>query len=138
MALLNPLKKGLVLYGDASHESASNADLIEYGKAYEEQGRPNDALDFYGQAGFGEGMEDIYHRALDEGDYFLFHRASVLIGREPDARELATLAENALKAGRPIFARQAYEAAGDKKGIKRAEDELKKSGFVSTETSNES
>lgn len=137
MALLNPLKKGLVLYGDASHEPSSAADLIEYGKAYVEQGRPNDALDFYGQAGFNEGIEDISRRAVGEGDYFLFRRASVLIGREPDARELITLAENALKTGHLVFARQAFEAAGDKKGLKRAEDELKKSGFSPTEVSKE-
>ena len=47
MALLNPLKKGIVLYGDASHEPASDNELIERAKAYMEQGRPNDALDFY-------------------------------------------------------------------------------------------
>ena len=138
MALLNPLKKGLVLYGDASHEPASAADLIEYGKMYEQQGRPNDALDFYGQAGFDEGVEKILHSALDEGDYFLFHRASVLIGREPDTRELTTMGENALKAGRLVFARRAFEGAGDKKGIKRVEDELKKGGFIPTDVSKDS
>jgi len=138
MALLNPLKKGIVLYGDDSHQPASVADLIEYGKVYVEQGRLNDSLDFYGQAGFDEGIEEVSRRALDEGDYFLFHRACVLTGREPDTRELTALAENALKAKRLVFARQAFEAAGDKKGIKRAEDELKRSGFIPRETPKES
>ncbi|MBN1883863.1 MAG: hypothetical protein JW885_16995 [Deltaproteobacteria bacterium] len=134
MALLNPLKKGIILYGDASHDPANESDLIEHGRAYEEQGRLSDALDFYGQAGFHEGIEEISRRALVDGDFFLFHRASVLIGRDPDVRELADLAENALKAGRLTFARQAFEAAGDKKGIKRAEEELKKGGFIPTES----
>jgi len=138
MALLNPLKKGIVLYGDASHEPASDNELIERAKAYMEQGRPNDALDFYAQAGCDEGIEEISRRALDEGDYFLFYRASVVIGREPDAGELTSLAENALKAGRLVFARQAFEAAGDKKGLRRVEDELRKGGFIPTEAPKES
>lgn len=138
MAFLNPLKKGLVLYGDASHEPASDSELIEHGRAYEQEGRLNDALDFYGQASFDEGIEEISRRALIDGDYFLFHRACVLTGREPDARELTDLAENALKAGRLSFARQAFEAAGDKKGLKRVEEELKKGGFIPTEADTES
>jgi hypothetical protein len=134
MALLNPLKKGLVLYGDDSREPASEANLIEYGRAYEDEGRPSDALDFYGRAGYTERIETIVRRALDGGDYFLFQKACALIGREPEPGDLTTLGENALKSGRLVFARQAFEAAGDKKGLKRAENEMEKSGFIQNET----
>ena len=133
MALLNPLKKGLVLYGDDSREPASEPALIEYGRVYEGEGRPSDALDFYGKAGYEEGMEAIIRRALDEGDFFLFQKGCTLIGREPETGDLTTLGENALKSGRLVFARQAFEAAGDKKGLKRTEQEMEKAGLIQKE-----
>jgi len=133
MALLNPLKKGLVLYGDDSREPASEPALIEYGRVYEGEGRPSDALDFYGKAGYEEGMEAIIRRALDEGDFFLFRKGCTLIGREPETGDLTTLGENALKSGRLVFARQAFEAAGDKKGLKRTEQEMEKAGLIQKE-----
>jgi len=138
MTLLNPLKKGLLLYGDASQEPRSAAALVEYGNAYQEAGRPNDALDFYSQAGYEEGIEEIARGAQQEGDYFLFHRAAVLTGKEPETGDLKALAENALKKGWLVFARQAFEAAGDKKGIKRVEGELDTAGFVPKEAPSES
>ena len=66
-----PLARRDILYG----KSPPVAVLQEYGELYLREGRPNDAVEFFGQAGYTEGLRRICAVAIEEGDFFLFSRA---------------------------------------------------------------
>ena len=121
MRLPDPIKKGLILYGDATHNPKASPELIEYGRLYLEEGRPNDALDFFSRAGFDEGIEEIVKQAVLDGDFFLYRRGMEFMGREMGKESLLRLAGNARKQGKFAFAREAYEIAGDDKAVKEVE-----------------
>jgi len=113
MRIPNPLKKGLVLYGDRSHTPVPPERLIEYGTAYESEGRNSDALEFFWRAGFVEGMERIAGRAVEEGDFFLYRQAMNFMERAMSAGELSALSVSAEQRGKLFFALSAAREAGD-------------------------
>jgi hypothetical protein len=115
MRIPTPLKRGVILYGDTKKSPASPAELIEYAKAYRDEGRHNDALIFYAQADSSSGIEEIIVEAIADGDFFLYRRAKELLHQEPDPTHLAELAKNAKQKGKLTFARDAYDACGKKK-----------------------
>ncbi len=115
MRLLDPLKKGLIIYGDPDHNPASPDRLTAYGELYEEEGRIHDTLEFYWRAGFTEGMERISASALAEGDFFLYRQAMGYLGREIAKEDLAALIKNAQQKGKLSFALMAAKESGDEK-----------------------
>jgi tetratricopeptide (TPR) repeat protein len=122
MKLPDPLKKGLLLYGDRAHAPAEPERLAEYGAAYESEGRVTDALEFYRRAGLTEGIERIAAAAVSAGDFFLYRQAAAYLGRAMAARELSTLGKNAEERGKLAFAlAAAREARDDRRAAALAE-----------------
>ncbi len=117
MRIPDPLKKGLILYGDRSHAPATPERLVEYAAAYESEGRNSDALEFFWQAGSTEGMERIARRAVEEGDFFLYRQAMTYLEREMTPSELSALSVSAEKLGKLSFALSAAREAGDGRRI---------------------
>ena len=113
MRLPNPLKKGLLLYGDRSHAPAGPERLVEYGVAYESEGRVTDALEFFWRSEFAEGMERIARRACEEGDFFLYRQAMSYLGKAMSPGDLAALSKVAEERGKLSFALAAAREAGD-------------------------
>ena len=66
--LLDPLKRRDMLYG----KNTSAEVLREYGDLYLNEGKPNDAVEFFGQACYKEGLQRIRQMAIEEGDLFIF------------------------------------------------------------------
>ncbi|MBN2225060.1 MAG: hypothetical protein JW765_10325 [Deltaproteobacteria bacterium] len=126
MRLPNPLKKGLILYGDQTHEPASPERLVEYGTAYESEGRDSNALECFWQAGFTEGIQRIALRAIEEGDFFLYRQAMVYMERAMVADELLALSRNAEERGKLSFALAAAREAGDGKRTAALEAKIPK------------
>lgn len=126
MRLPDPLKKGLILYGDDSHAPAAPQRLMEYGTAYETDSRFGDALEFFWQAGFTEGMERICRRAADEGDFFIYRQAMGYLERAMTAAELSALSRNAEERGKLAFALAAARQAGDDRRAAALADKMSK------------
>ena len=64
--LPGPLKRRDILYGPET----TPEKLVEYGRAYEEAGRLDDALQFYEQAGDRAGLARVKEGAFELGDAF--------------------------------------------------------------------
>jgi len=104
--LPEPLKRREILYG----ASTSREALVDYGAAYEEQGRLDDALQFYTQAEDQAGLERIKAKSLEVGDAFLLKgvaRARPELVSEEDWKQMIEIAE---RLGKELYADQARAA----------------------------
>ncbi len=113
MGFLNPLKKGLLLYGDARRDPAKPEELLKYAESFMEEGAFADALNFYVEAGADDGVKKLLAEAVSSGDYFLYRRGCELLGKEMDRGDLMSLAQNAKASGKLVFARDSYLGAGE-------------------------
>jgi tetratricopeptide (TPR) repeat protein len=105
-----PLTRRDILYG----KSTPAPVLQEYGELYLREGRPNDAVEFFGQAGYTEGLRGIYTVAIEEGDFFLFSRAKEFLHEAASPEELKRLGENAMRQEKFQFALICFEKGGDR------------------------
>lgn len=95
------------------NKSSIDADrLVEWGKACEEEGLLNDAIDFYTAAGSSEEMESLFAQAVDEGDAFIYGKLLKAVGREASTEEWMALGKRAEELGKDAFARAASKRAG--------------------------
>lgn len=115
--LPDPLKRREILYGKGTPAEV----LIEYGKLYLEEGRLNDAVEFFGMAGFKEGLMEIKELALKEGDYFLLEKVFEFLGEEGKKEDRISLGRRALELGMFSFAKKAFAKAGDVEAMKEVE-----------------
>jgi len=120
--LLDPLKRRDILFGKKTPPEI----LKEYGTLYLEEGRPNDAVEFFGQAKYKEGLLLIQQMSLEEGDFFLFSRAMELLQEECSPNNWSELGKNALGKGKYLFALKAFEKINDREGIAEARKNLGK------------
>lgn len=81
--LPDPLKRRDILYGKDTPAEV----LREYGDLYLRDGKPNDAVEFFGRARHTEGLRRIRQMAMDEGDLFLFSRAMEFLQDEVSPEE---------------------------------------------------
>jgi len=119
--LPDPLKRRSILYG----RDTPAAVLEEFGYVYLKEGRPNDAVEFFGRARCREGLARVRETARGEGDFFLFSRAVEFMGDEVPSQEWHKLGSNALRKARYRFALSAFEKIGDSEGIAEAKRRLK-------------
>jgi hypothetical protein len=105
-----------MLYGKATPASV----LQGYGELYLREGRPNDAVEFFGQAGYTKGLRRIYSMAIDEGDFFLFSRAKEFLHEAASPEELKRLGESAMKREKFQFALTCFEKSGDREAAAAA------------------
>ena len=119
-ALPDPLKRRDILYG----KDTSVEILREYGDLYLRDGKPNDAVEFFGQARHTEGLRRIRQMTVDEGDLFLFSRAVEFLQDEVSPEEWRKMGNTALEKGKLHFALKSFEKIGDRKGIEKARARL--------------
>jgi hypothetical protein len=93
-------------------EGADPQEQIRTGDAFFGAHRFTEALNFYDRAGSEEGIRKVMTAAVEGGDWFVFKRTRELLD-EPLTEELRALADNAVKAGKFLFALRAFEALSD-------------------------
>jgi hypothetical protein len=118
--LPNPLKRRDILYGKGTPEQV----LWEYGDLYLREGRANDAVEFFGQACYKEGLHRIYRIALEEGDSFLFSRVTEFLQEQVPREDWKKLGRKALDKEKYLFALKCFERIGDREGIAEARKKL--------------
>jgi hypothetical protein len=118
--LPDPLKRRDVLYG----KNTPSEVLREYGDLYLNEGKPNDAVEFFGQAGYQEGLQRIRQMAIEEGDLFLFSRAAEFLQEEVSPEEWSKVGKKALEHGKYLFALKCFEKIGDRAGIEETRKSL--------------
>ena len=114
--LPDPLKRRDILYGRNTPPEV----LREYGDLYLHEGKPNDAVEFFGQACYKEGLRQIRQMAMEEGDLFLFSRATDFLQEEVSREDWRKLGKQALEKGKYLFALKCFEKIGDREGIHEA------------------
>jgi tetratricopeptide (TPR) repeat protein len=118
--LPDALKRRDILYGKGTPAEV----LREYGDLYLREGKPNDAVEFFGQACYKEGLRRICQMAVEEGDLFLFSRAAEFLQEEVSPEEWRKLGKKALEKGKYLFALKCFEKIGDREGITEARKKL--------------
>jgi len=118
--LPDPLKRRDILYG----RNTPSEVLREYGDLYLHEGKPNDAVEFFGQACYKEGLQRIRQVAMEEGDHFLFSRATEFLQEEVHPEDWRTLGNKALEKGKHLFALKCFEKIGDRAGIEETRKKL--------------
>jgi hypothetical protein len=117
----DPLKRRDVLYGQNTPAEV----LKEYGELYLHEGKTNDAVEFFGQACYKEGLQRIRQMAIEEGDLFLFSRAIEFLQEEVSPEEWRKVGTKALEHGKHHFALRCFEKIGDREGIEKTREKLK-------------
>ena len=97
--------KQKILYTDNTNPKV----LMNYGDLFVAEGNFSDALDFYQKATFPEGLQKIKNASLESGDVFLFQRAAKALNMEIKPADWESIARNALKFKKYLFARHASE-----------------------------
>jgi hypothetical protein len=110
MELPNPIEKRNIL----AARDVLVQTLIDYGNAFFEAEALDDAFNFLEKAGDVEGVRRVKQRAIDEGNTAvmlcdILRSKLVEITRE----DWLAAAQNAIKAGKPTYAAQAYRKLGD-------------------------
>lgn len=118
--LPDPLKRRDILYG----QNTSAEVLREHGDLYLREGKPNDAVEFFGQACYKEGLQRIRQMAMEEGDLFLFSRATEFLQEEVPPDDWRKLGKKALEKGKYLFALKCFEKIGDREGIEKTRKKL--------------
>jgi hypothetical protein len=118
--LLDPLKRRDMLYG----KNTSAGVLREYGDLYLNEGKPNDAVEFFGQACYKEGLQRIRQMAIEEGDLFIFSRATEFLQEEGSPDDWRKVGKRALEHGKYLFALKCFEKIGDRAGVEKTRKKL--------------
>jgi tetratricopeptide (TPR) repeat protein len=118
--LPDSLKRRDILYGQNTPAEV----LREYGDLYLHEGKPNDAVEFFGQACYKEGLQRIRQMAIEEGDLFLFSRAAEFLQEEISPEDWRKLGKKALEQGKHLFALKCFEKIGDRAGIEETRKKL--------------
>jgi hypothetical protein len=104
--LPDPLKRREILYGVTTPPEA----LVEYGMAYEEAGRMDDALQFFEQAKDAKGLGRVKEHALEAGDAFMLKRIAKAMPDLVAPADWERMAKHADELGKVLFAEQARQA----------------------------
>jgi hypothetical protein len=118
--LPDSLKRRDILYG----KNIPAEVLREYGDLYLHEGKPNDAVEFFGQACYKEGLQRIRQMAIEEGDLFLFSRATEFLQEEVSPDDWRKVGKRALEHGKYLFALKCFEKIGDRAGIEESRKKL--------------
>ncbi|HOX05658.1 MAG TPA: hypothetical protein PK280_04575 [Planctomycetota bacterium] len=104
--LPDPLRRREILYG----VDTPAATLSEYGQAYEEEGRFDDALQFFEQARDAKGLGRIKEQAFKLGDAFMLKRIAKAMPEMATPADWERMAKRAEELGKNLFAEQARQA----------------------------
>ena len=101
-----PLKRREILYG----VNTPPETLVEYGLAYEEAGRMDDALQFFEQAKDAKGLGRVKDFAFKNGDAFMLKRIAKAMPELVAPADWERMAKRAEELGKALFAEQARQA----------------------------
>ncbi|RLA79070.1 MAG: hypothetical protein DRG33_04605 [Deltaproteobacteria bacterium] len=118
--LPDPIKRREILYGKDTPPEV----LVEYGHLYLEEGRWNDAVEFFGRAKYREGLMQLKEIALREGDFFLLYQIGEFLGEEFPPEVWKELGHRAMEVGKYHFARKAFGQAADAEGLRMAQERI--------------
>jgi hypothetical protein len=104
--LPEPLKRREILYG----VTTPTETLIEYGQAYEEAGRMDDALQFFEQAKDQKGLARMKVHAFKIGDAFVLKRIAKVAPEMVTPADWEQMVKRAEELGKNLFAEQARQA----------------------------
>jgi hypothetical protein len=104
--LPDPLKRREILYGASTPPEA----LVEYGLAYEEAGRMDDALQFFEQAADRKGLARMKDHAFATGDAFVLKRIAKVAPDMVAPADWERMVKRAEELGKAFFAEQARSA----------------------------
>ena len=121
MRWLNFLERKQVLFSPKTPK----AEIIRWGDEYLKSDRLYEAVAFYRQAQYVEGLQRVRSMAVEAGDFFLFREAEDPMTPAKEGEDLVALAERAEALGRWHDARKAYERLNDPQGLERAQDALR-------------
>jgi hypothetical protein len=118
LTLPEPLKRREILYGPNTPPGV----LLDYGRAYEEAGRPTDALQFYVQAGDRDGLDRVKATAVKNGDAFTMKAVARAMPDLVGESDWRTLIDRAGQLGKELFAAQAKAALEGQLGALEPEE----------------
>ncbi len=118
--LPDPLKRRDILYGKNTPSEA----LKGYGDLYLQEGRLNDAVEFFGRARYRKGLLHIRQIAVEEGDFFLFSRAMEFLQEEVAPETWRELGRKAMEKGKYLFALKCFEKVSDRERIAEVRERL--------------
>ncbi len=99
---------------------ASTEILIEYGDNCFNEGRYDDAIDFYEKANYKTGLKKIADMAVEEGDLFLYKKTLSFLEQEKISPETANrIGMKAFDLGKYLYAKKVFEMAGNEEMIKK-------------------
>ncbi|MBW1974308.1 MAG: hypothetical protein JRI45_01880 [Deltaproteobacteria bacterium] len=90
----------------------SSDEAKKIGEMCLEDGLIHDALEFFGKAGYEEGLRHILEMAREEGDYFIADAALRFLKEDWSSEGWLELAKRAEELQKFVFASQAYKRAG--------------------------
>jgi len=121
--LLSCLKKRDLLNSGKTDKS----ELIKLGKRYLDEDRLSDAIDFFENAEHFEGLLQLKEQCAAKGDYFLCQRLAKILEESPPSEEWIQLGDNALRQGKLLFARSAYQQTETPEKVAQVEKLLQSS-----------
>jgi hypothetical protein len=104
--LPKPLKRREILYGPITPPET----LIELGRAYEQEGRLDDALQFFEQARDRAGLERMKAAALRDGNAFILKRVAKCLPELVTPADWEALIAKAEELGLALYAEQGRAA----------------------------
>jgi hypothetical protein len=104
--LPDPLRRRDVLYGPETPPEV----LVEYGQAYEDAGRMDDALQFFEQARDRAGLARLKAYAFKVGDAFILKRIAKASPELVTPGDWEQLVQRAEGLGKTLYAEQARQA----------------------------
>jgi hypothetical protein len=106
LELPKPLKRREILYGPNTPPEV----LVDYGRAYEEKGFLDDALQFFEQARDREGLERMKAAALRDGNAFALKRVAKCLPELVTPADWEALIARAEEQGLALYAGQGRAA----------------------------
>jgi tetratricopeptide (TPR) repeat protein len=105
----------------------SREELTRWGDIYLEADRLHDAVAFYRQAKYPDGLNRIRERAIEDGDVLLLREAlNGLDSSDAEDQAWTRLAQQAESRGRWQDALKAYEYLQDERGMRRVRREIER------------
>jgi hypothetical protein len=99
--------------------------IISCGEIYLREGRVNEAAELFAKVSYGEGLDQLKARAIEEGDSFLYEVASKGPGGGGTPEGWVALGKNAMEREKFSHAVRAFRKAENHELLKAAEEALK-------------
>ena len=103
----------------------SQTDLIAYGDAFLEVGKISDAIEFYQQGNYAEGLEKIKGMALQSGDVMLLQQVVKPLRQSIPDETWNAIAQRAVELKKYLFALYAFERSNNESMVAMVKEMIK-------------